>query len=274
MRYGTKNWAWLMVGTGLLAGCQLNALTREEAQESLEESSVDSQAAALTGASVEISTDFTIGEAAQRAAERIRTFVQSQLPCAEITLAEATLSIEYGAKPGNCVFRGHRFSGLHEVSVERNEASDVVVHHRWDELSNGRISVSGEATVTWTLDDPSRRIEHELTWTRLADGRTGTGSGDRIQKPLAGGIAEGFSVDGSRAWEGPRGRWDLDINTIEMRWTDPVPQAGSWVLVTPHDKTITLAFERIDEDSIAVTASGGERSIDLKINKLGAISRR
>jgi hypothetical protein len=274
MRYANKNWAGLMVGAALLAGCQLDALTREEAQDSLDESSVDSQASALTAASVEISTDFTIGEAADRAAEKIQKFVKSQLPCAEITLTDATLTIEYGALPGSCTYRGHNFSGLHEIQVERNMESDVIVHHRWDELSNGRISVTGEATVTWTKADPSRRIEHELTWTRLEDGRTGTGSGDRIQKPLAGGIAEGISVDGVRAWDGKRGHWDLDINNIEMRWNDPVPQSGSWVLVTPKDKTITLEFERIDEDSIAVTASGGQRNIDLKINKLGAITRR
>jgi hypothetical protein len=53
-----------------------------------------------------------------------------------------------------------------------------------------------------------------------------------------------------------------------------VPQAGTLALTTPRDKLITLDFERIDADSIAVTASGGDRSIELAINKLGAISRR
>lgn len=256
------------------AGCRAEYLTGEEARESLDESSVASQAEALTSASVEISTDFTIGEAVQNAAKQIRSFVESQLPCAEITLADATLTIEYGVKPGNCVYRGHEFSGEHVISVESNEEHDVIVHHEWHELSNGRVSVTGEATVTWSLEDKSRHVVHELHWTRLSDGRTGTGSGNRTQTALEGGISEGIEVDGSRAWETQRGRWDLTIDHVQMRWQDPVPQAGAYVLETPFDKTVRLAFERIDEDSIAVTASSGDRNISLKINKLGLISRQ
>jgi hypothetical protein len=58
-----------------------------------------------------------------------------------------------------------------------------------------------------------------------------------------------------------------------MRWIDPVPQAGAYVLDTPFDKTVTLAFARIDADSIAVTARSGDRTIKLQINKLGLIRR-
>lgn len=258
----------------IAAGCRVNHLTSEEARESLEESSVASQAEALTAVSVEISTDFTIGQAVEKAAQQIRSFVESQLPCAEITLEQATLTIEYGAREGSCVYRGHTFSGTHVISVESNDERDVIVHHSWDELSNGRVSVTGEATVTWSLEDRSRHIVHELHWTRLSDGRTGVGSGNRTQTALAGGIAEGIEVDGSRAWETDRGRWDLTIDHVQMRWIDPVPQSGAYVLETPFDKTVTFSFERIDEDSIAVTASSGDRNIALKINKLGLISRR
>ena len=274
MRSVTWNLGKILFWTVVLGGCRIDPLTNDEARQALEESAIDSQAAALTSASFEISTDFTIGMAASHAAEQIRDFVRSQLPCAEVTLQDATLTIEYGALPGACTFRGHQFAGVQTIHVERNADDDVVVTHEWDDLNNGRISVSGNATVTWSASEPSRHVVHELTWTRLSDGRTGVGSGDRIQRPLAGGLAEGFSVDGTRSWEGERGRWDLDIDGIEMRWTDPVPQAGSWVLQTPFDKVITLAFERIDEDTIAVTASGGQRQIELKVNKLGSISRR
>jgi hypothetical protein len=263
----------LLVSLAIAAGCRVDHLTSEEARESLEESSVASQAEALTAASVEISADFTIGEAVQRAAEQIRSFVESQLPCAEITLSNATLSIEYGGRPGNCVYRGHTFSGTHEISVESNEEHDVIVQHSWDELSNGKVSVTGEATVTWSLEDKSRHIVHQLHWTRLSDGRTGTGTGNRTQRALEGGIAEGIEVDGSRGWETDRGRWELTIDRVQMRWQDPVPQSGAYVLATPFDKTVKLAFARIDEDSIAVTATSGDRSLELRISRLGVISR-
>jgi len=255
------------------SGCRIDPLTRGEAQEALEESSIDSQASALTSASIELSTDFTIGEAAANAAQRIRDFVQSQLPCAQLTLQDSTLEIVYGAS-GACSFRGQSFSGSHTIHVVRNEASSVVVTHVWDGLTNGRISVTGEAEVTWTLDDPSRRVVHDLTWTRLSDGREGRGTGDRTQRPLDGGLVEGFSVDGARTWDGARGHWELDVDGIEMRWVDPVPQAGTLALTTPKDKLITLEFERIDADSIGVTASGGDRSIAFSVNRLGAIERR
>jgi hypothetical protein len=264
----------LMAGAASGGGCRIDPLTGQEAQEAVEESAVDSQASALTAASIELATDFTIGEAAERAAGQVRDFVASQLPCAALALNGRELTIEYGRNPGQCTFRGHRFAGTHVVSVERDESDQVVVHHEWEDFGNGRVSVTGTAIVTWNVDSPSRRIQHELTWTRLSDQRHGTGSGDRTQRPLSGGLIEGFSVDGRRAWDGNRGRWELDIEGIEMRWTDPVPQAGAWTLTTPGDKVITFDFERIDASTIGVTASGGDRSIELKVNALGIVSRR
>jgi len=188
----------LLVLLLIAAGCRPTHLTSEEAREALEESSIASQAAALTAVSVEISTDFTIGEAVEKAAEQIRSFVQSQLPCAEITLERAKLTIDYGARAGRCVYRGQELSGSHVIEVERNEELDVIVHHRWDDLSNGRVAVTGEAIVTWSLSDRSRHVVHELTWTRLSDGRSGVGSGNRTQTALPGGLAEGIEIDGVR----------------------------------------------------------------------------
>ncbi|MGD8860537.1 MAG: hypothetical protein PVI30_11045 [Myxococcales bacterium] len=263
----------MVTAVGLCGGCQ-QPLTGEEAQQALEESAVASQAAALVSASVEVSTDFTIGEAVGRAAEQIRDFVQTQLPCARITLQDATLSIEYGAQPGSCTFNGQRFEGTHTIQVERNDDADVVVQHTWEDFTNGDISVSGAATVTWSLEDRTRHIDHDLTWTRLSDGRTGTGSGSRTQAALDGGLSEGIVVDGTRSWEGESGRWKLTIDQVEMRWQDPVPQSGSWTLDTPFDKSLSLSFERIDEDRIAVTVSGPRRSVELRVSRLGTISRR
>ncbi|MDH5671558.1 MAG: hypothetical protein OEZ06_05370 [Myxococcales bacterium] len=257
----------------LLVGCP-GRLTAAEAAEAVEESSIATQSAALMGASIEISTDFTIGGAVRDAAAEVRAAIESQLPCAEITLEDATLTIEYGALPGYCSYRGHTFSGSHSIEVSRNEEAAVVVHHNWNELSNGRVSVSGEAEVTWSRVERSRHVVHELTWTRLRDGRVGVGSGDRTQRPLDGGISEGIGVDGSRTWDGESGRWDLAIDGVEMRWADPVPQSGSWTLDTPFDKSLRLDFERIDADTIGVTVTNARRSFEFRVNSVGAVSRR
>jgi hypothetical protein len=193
----------------------------------------------------------------------------SQLPCAEVSLEDRTLSIEYGAN-GDCDFNGQTYSGLHTITLESIDAGEAVVMHSWDELSNQTVQVSGEATVTWDIEDPSRRVEHELTWTRLSDDQTFVGTGDRRQTPLDEGLQVGFGVDGTRAWDADSGRWDLSINGVEMRWVDPVPQAGSYSLNTPFDKQLSVGFERLDEDTITVTVSSGARSFDFDVTSTAA----
>ena len=264
----------LLPWTLVLAGCpkdeKEDPLTWAQAKEAVEESTLSDQATSLVNGTVEISTNFTIGQAVDAAAAELREFISTQLPCAEITLQNATLAIEYGANPGNCTYNGHTYSGTHSVTVSRNDDGDVEVHHTWDALSNTKISVSGTADVTWSLQDKSRNVVHELTWTRLSDGRQGTGSGNRTQSTLEGGILEGIRVNGSRTWEGKSGRWDTAINNVEMRWVDPVPQTGSYVLSTPFDKSLSMSFERVDEDSIKVTIASGDRSFSFNVNKAGS----
>jgi hypothetical protein len=248
------------------------ALTAGEARQALEQASDAGQAEGLTSASVDISTNFTIGQAAEASAAELRSFIAAQLPCAELTLEEATLTVEYGAKAGKCTYRGHEFSGTHQISVERNEDASVEVHHEWIAFSNGIVSLDGTADVTWNFADKTRRVQHESHWKHLSSGRTGTGTGDRVQSVLAGGLAEGIQVDGARAWDGERGHWDLAIDGVQMRWTDPVPQSGSYTLTTPFEKSVSMSFSRVDEDTIVVTVAGPKREFSFTVGKLGAIA--
>lgn len=262
-----------VLGVGLLAGCPRKAepaengepVTAAEARQALEESSAADQAMKLTGGSIEIATDFTIGGAVANAVVELAAFYESQLPCAEVTISGATLTVEYGAR-GSCLHRGQAYAGTHTVTVSRNDDAEVLVEHGWDRLTNGVVEVTGTAEVTWSLADPSRRIVHDLDWRSLATGREGTGTGDRTQRPLAGGIDEGFSVDGQRAWMGEGGEWILDIEQVEMRWVDPIPQAGRYVLETPSRKSVELSFERLDEDTIRATLTSGEHAFDFDVS--------
>jgi hypothetical protein len=246
--------------------CMRQGLTAEEAAQAREELEVESQSQALASNTVSLTTNFTIGQAVEKAAAELKTFIQSQVSCADVTLEGRTLSVEYGAR-GACPYNGLTFSGTHEITVTRNEANDVVVDHVWTDLSNGRVEVSGTAQVTWTLADPSRHVMHDLHWTRLSDQRTGHGTGDRLQKPLDGDIHLGFTESGERSWEGEKGRWDLSINGLEMRWIDPIPQAGALTLDTPFDKTIDLEFSRLDDKTIRMTLSGPRGSIDYDVKR-------
>jgi hypothetical protein len=259
----------------LAAGaCKVEALTAAEARVALEEVVLSGQALSLTSGSVEIATNFTIGGAVEAAAEELRAFIASQLPCARITVAGATLGIEYGVNPGNCTYNGHTWSGSHTVTIASAAAGSLVVDHEWDGLSNGVVTVSGTAHVTWSSATSSRTVDHELHWRRLADGREGTGGGHRVQTVLSGGLVEGIRVDGQRYWEGASGRWDLDIDNVEMRWVDPVPQSGTYSLDTPFGKSATLTFSRVDADTIAVTFATGRVDFTFNVTSAGAITDR
>ncbi len=260
----------LLLGVGR---CWNNdALTAEEAQQSLEEVSLSSQALTLASGTVEISTNFTIGQAVEEAARDLRDFIESQLPCAEIVLSGATLNVVYGAKPGNCTYNGQTYSGTHTITVSSTAIGNLVVDHTWKNLANQTVSVSGTAHVTWSAWNVSRQIEHDLTWTRTSNNTVTKGRGDRTQTLLQGGAGEGIEVDGDRYWKSSLGDWDLEIKGVEIRWIDPVPQSGSYILDTPFDKTVTLTFDRVDWDTIQVTISSGQKSFTFHVSKLGLIT--
>lgn len=256
----------------LLGGCQ-DTLTYAETREALDEAALSNQALVLAAGSVEICTNFTIGQAVEAAADELRAFIESQLPCAAVTLDGARLTIEYGAYQGNCTYHGQTFSGTQSIEITSAAAGDLEVHHEWTDLSNGKLTVSGSADVSWSAADSSRHVVHQLNWTRLKDGKQVTGSGDRTQTALPAGIATGFSVQGDRWWTSDLGDWNLDIDNVEMRWIDPVPQAGSYSLATPFNgKSATLTFVRQDEDTIKVTITSGRISYSFFVSKSGDIS--
>ena len=244
-------------------------ITAAEALQAVEESTLESQAQGLTTDTIEIATHFTIGQAAEAAAQELSEFITTQLPCAALTLEHVTLTVDYGVAGDACLYHGKQITGTSQVSVSKNEQDEVLVEHTWTSLSNGILEVSGHATVTYDFADPSRNIMHEITVTRLRDGWQLTSEGDRTQRPLDQGILEGFQVDGTRAWSSPRGDSSLVIQGAEMRWVDPVPQAGSYVLTTPKNKELKLRFDRKDGDTITVTVTGPKRSFVFNVSKLG-----
>ncbi|MFO0587121.1 MAG: hypothetical protein U0441_06275 [Polyangiaceae bacterium] len=263
--------AFVVLVPAAITGCPDAEMTTAEAGQALEESGSEAQASAAVNTTIDITTNFTIGQAVEKAADELKTFVQTQLPCAEVTVANHTLTIEYGVNPGNCTYKGQTYTGTHTVTISKDDAGEVVVEHTWDKLQNQRVSVSGTATVTWNLQDPSRHVVHDLTWTRLLDGRTGEGTGDVVQKPLAAGLKEGISVDGERQWSGQKGDWDLAINNVEMRWADPIPQAGSYELTNPAGKTATLTFTRVDADTIEADLVTGKKTYKFLVSKDGSV---
>jgi hypothetical protein len=170
------------------------------------------------------------------------------------------------------VYRGHTFSGTSAITVSEDDMNEVVVDHQWTNLSNGVVQLNGTAHVTWNFADQTRHVTHDLKWTQLVTGRAGEGTGDRSEQPLAGGISQGFQVDGSRTWTGAKGTWDLAIDGVQMQWTDPVPQAGTYSLSTPYKKTVTMTFSRVDADTIQVSVAGPKHQFSFNVSKAGAVA--
>ena len=256
-----------------VAACNPQGLTLAETMQALDEVAMEGQALTSSNGTVEISTHFTIGQAVEAAADELRAFIESQLPCAEVTRDGAKLTVEYGVNAGNCTFHGQTYSGAHSVEIVSAAQGEVQVHHEWDALNNGLVEVSGSADVTWSAADTSRQVVHALSWTRLRDDKQAIGSGDRTQTPLPAGIIEGIGVEGLREWSSDTGDWTLGIDGVEMRWIDPVPQAGTYELTTPFEgKTATFTFDRVDEDTISVTVESGPNSFSFNVNRAGTVS--
>jgi hypothetical protein len=255
------------------AACNEDALTHAEAVDAVTEASLDSQASNLTAAPVELSTNFTIGSAVEQAAADLRAFLVAELPCASVTVQGATVTTQWGAAGGTCTYDGLTYSGTSSVTIMQTDATTLEVDHTFTNLSNGVVEVSGTADVTWSAASTSRHVVHQLTWTRLSDGRTGTGTGDRTQTLIdpAQGIAGGIRIDGNRTWTGTSGKWSLAIMGVEVRLQDPVPEAGTYDLTTPSDKNVSLSFARQSTSVIEVTLTGPKASYSFEVQETGTI---
>lgn len=258
----------LVALTAALGGCRDASdepLTRQEAEQAVEEARLSTSAEALTYEMVTLTTDFTLGDAVDAAAENLRAFAESQLPCADVSLADKTVTIDFGVTDA-CFYKGRAYTGQTAVRVERVEGT-AVVEHTWTALSDGTLTVDGRATVTWDPAARSRHVEHDLTWT---DGEhTGAGRGDRTQTVLDG--FDGIEVDGERSWTGfAGGEWVLDIDGVEMRLIDPLPQAGTYTLTTPIGKSLSMTFTRKDATTIEVLVESGRRDFTFQVVTLPA----
>lgn len=224
------------------------------------------QANSLEDGVVEITTSFTIGDGLLQVAQTVRSFVESQIPCSTVTSpSENTLVIDFGALEDECSFNGRTFAGTVTVSFEPS-ADSVVVHHTYEGITDGHATLDGTAEVTWT--STSRHIVTDFTFTGPRGEFSATS--DRTQTRI-GAIGEGITVAGERDWQGPNGELHLDIEDVELRAQDPVPQDGTYVLTLPSEKQLSMSFDRIDADTIEITVEGGRRDRVFRVTSAGDV---
>jgi hypothetical protein len=277
-RSGINGWAagaalWL-AGGGLVgclggSGGDDDELTNGEAYEALSQALVSGEGEALVGESISISTDFTIADGLEAAAENLHDFLVSQSDCWVVTRDGLTVSIDYGVLSEACVFNGKVYGGRSAVTLEAIDAEGAELTHAWTDFTDGVVTVTGAAAVSWDFADPERRVVDDLTWT----GRNGTvsASGERSQTLIdeEAGLAGGIVVDGRRDWTFEGETWTLTIEGVQMRGIDPIPQAGVYRLSSPDGHELTLSFGRLDAATIRATLRAGAQEWRFDVTATG-----
>jgi len=241
-----------------------------ELREALEEVVLAGQGQSVENEIIEITTDFTLGEAAETIAKNLRDALESQIPCSTITVLDNTLTMDFGGLDDTCVYNGHTIAGIITLEITYDAVGNkAIVDHNYEDLTNGVVSLTGTKTVTW--DEKSRHVVTDLTVVR--DGESVLSTSDRVMTLLDpdAGLAGGIIINGGHQWENAKGPWELAVDEVEIRWVDPVPQAGSYTLDTPKGHTIGLGFARVDDDTIAVTLSGGNRERTFHVTSTGQV---
>jgi len=230
------------------------------------------QAQAIENEITELTTSFTIGGGVAEVAQAIQDFAESQAPCSTVSGMDTTLTIDFGVLDDACTYRGHTYAGVVTIEIAVDDES-VVIDHTYADFTNGEITMNGLKTVTYA--DLSRRIVTDYEFVDK-DGESVDTRSDRLQTLLDEqlGILGGIIINGDREWVGESGEWNLNIDEVEIRWIDPVPQSGVYSLLTPSDKMITMSFERVDEDTIAVLVEGGNKTKTYHVTALGQIEEQ
>ena len=261
----------------LAAGCDSAAdMSGLEALEALGQVDQSARGEQATDEVVEVSTDFTIGDALASAAQTIADWWDVQAPCTEVSLADNVLTVDYGTLGDACVWNGHTYAGVNTMTFQSTTPGDLEVLHSWNGFTNGEVTVDGGATVTWSGEDLTRRVETEHTWTEVDGELTVDVVGDHVTGPIDASVPwweSGFTLDGDRSWTSEGEEWSLVMTGLEWRLVDAAPEIGSIDVVAPSGKSLSIVYARVDDSTISATlvgVRGGDRVYH--INQLGIAS--
>ena len=267
--------ATLLTAAAILAlntGCLRDNMTNREVLQALQETADSSRGERATTEPIEISTEFTIGDAVEAAAQQMADFWASQEPCTTVTAEAGLVTVDYGGLDDDCEFEGSTYGGLATIAVDDTTEGQLQVTHTWDALTDGLTQVDGGAVVTWTGQGAvSRQVVTDHTWTDVESGDAVDVLGDHTWGFLNEdeGLDAGLTLEGTRTWFSESGEWNIDMSGLEVRLQDPVAQAGSIVLTSPANKELTLVHERVDDTTIRITLTGARRDWVFDINQLG-----
>lgn len=269
---------WVRVSTtaglaSLLAAstaCVPDVFSAAEYRAAIDATVAQGEGLAVENEILEITTSFTVGGSVSKIIEEVQAFTASQVPCATVDKPDPfSLIIDFGELGDQCEFRGRTYAGVVSVEFDVNSGS-VGVAHTYDGLTNGDLTIDGTADVSWAPG--YRYVVTDFT----LEGARGTAevSSEREQvfvDPDAG-LAGGVEISGERRWSTSTGDWLLEIDAVQWRGVDPVPQSGSYFLLNPEGKELDMSFSRVDEDTIAVTVTGGLRTRMFHVTSAGRVT--
>lgn len=259
-----------------LAACTLDApMTDLEALDALGQTLRSGQGDAVTADAIEISTDFTLGGAVEEAAQDLAAFWESQADCTTVTVAGSTLTVDYGTLGDTCVWNGKTYAGITAATITSASATDVAVDHVWTGFTDGRVTVEGDAQVTWNGAALTRDVVTAHTWIDNANGDVVEVTGQHAMGTLDGDsfFESGITLDGDRQWTADGDVWGLVFTGVEARWIDPAPQAGVFTVTSPAGKTLDIVFSRLDDTTIQAELVGTRRPLTFTISALGQVDQ-
>jgi hypothetical protein len=275
--------AFLLVGSLGTFGCDFSAfdgsasVTGAEFRQALDEVVESGQVQQLENGVIEITTDFTIGDGIEQVRQHIADVLAACGSTHVMAMDDVSIFIDFGEASEPCSFKGRNYSGQVELVITRADDS-IEVAHTYIDLSNGIHTLNGSQRVAWSgnaLEVGSvveRHVVSDLEWhgprghVEHQAERTMTFL-DWLEGPT-----QRIRIDGEHQWHREGETWRLDVGEIELRLVDPVPQSGSYALTLPNGKHAELLFERIDEDTIQVTMTGGRRDHVFHVTRSGAVT--
>lgn len=259
-----------------LAACGAEApMTNLEALDALGQTMRSGQGDAATAQPIEISTEFTLGDAVDRAAQDLADFWASQADCTTVDVTGATITVDYGTLADGCLWNGRTYAGVTAATITSASIGDVQVDHAWTGFTDGRVTVDGDAVVQWDGSALSQDVTTTHTWTDNATGETVDVTGHHLLGALEGGgwFDGGITLEGARQWTTDDGdEWDLVFTGVEARWIDPAPQAGTFTVTSPAGKTLDLVFSRVDDTTIRADLVGARTPLAFEITALGQVT--
>jgi hypothetical protein len=250
----------------LLAACVTDGTGPEDDSDGLEaarqavvEANLSAAPDRATADGIEMSTEIGDSAELEQATGFLAEFWQSQADCTTVTSEGTHVVVDFGTLNDDCEFAGRTYAGIDTITVLSVDPIAMAVRHQWNQFTNGNVTLDGTTAVAWIGNEQTRRIVTDYVVANFVDASISEIHGEFVTRRLEPDVPVrdgGFTLDGTRDWTNEAGDWSLDMSDLEIRPEDPAPQAGQIDLTNPAGDTFTIAYQRVDEDTIAATVVG------------------